>query len=271
MRILIFTDLDGSLLDHDDYSHAGADHALDTISREGLPLIFVTSKTRSEVEALRRELGVDHPFVVENGGGIFFPSSHGHWEIPGAIPCDGLRVLQLGETYDHLRRFVQGLPDDLTVRGFGDMGAEEVAGLTGLSLDAARRAMEREFTEPFLVEEEERLPELAELAAAEGIAVITGGRFHHLVGRDQDKGRAVRIITESYRNNRGAPCYTVGLGDGPNDVPMLEVVDRAVLIPNPGGRPVELQRHDVSWASEPGSSGWGQAVLAAIEEIVNLY
>lgn len=271
MRILIFTDLDGSLLDHDDYSHAGADHALETISREGLPLIFVTSKTRGEVEALRRELGVDHPFVVENGGGVFFPSSYEHWQIPGAIPCDGLRVLQLGEAYDRLRRFVVSLPDDLMVRGFGDMSAEEVVGLTGLSLEAARRAMEREFTEPFLLEDEWRLPELAELAAAEGISVITGGRFHHLVGSNQDKGRAVRAVTEIYRNNWSAPCYTVGLGDGPNDAPMLEEVDRAVQIPNPVGRQVELRRQDVTRASEPGSSGWGQAVLAAIEQMSDLY
>jgi mannosyl-3-phosphoglycerate phosphatase len=257
MRILIFTDLDGSLLDHDDYSHSGADHALDTISREGLPLIFVTSKTRSEVEALRRELTVDQPFVVENGGGIFFPPSYGQWQIPGAIPCDGLRVLQLGVEYGKLRRFLSDLPDSFSVRGFGDMSAEEVVGLTGLSPEAARRAMEREFTEPFLMEEDERLPELAELGAA-------------LVGRDQDKGRAVRIVTELYRNNWNDSCYTIGLGDGPNDAPMLEEVDLAVIIPNPGGRPVELRRHDVIRASEPGSSGWGRAVLAALGEIFDL-
>ena len=147
MRILIFTDLDGSLLDHDDYSHAGADHALERISREGLPLIFVTSKTRSEVEALRRDLGVDHPFVVENGGGVFFPASYGDWDISGAIPYDGHQVLELGVEYAALRRFLAGLPDTFSVRGFGDMSVEEVVGLTGLSPEEALRALTCDHTD----------------------------------------------------------------------------------------------------------------------------
>lgn len=52
MYLLIFTDLDGSRLDHTDYSYEGALPALDRIARVGWPLVFVTSKTRVEVEPL---------------------------------------------------------------------------------------------------------------------------------------------------------------------------------------------------------------------------
>ena len=76
MQVIIFTDLDGSLLNHEDYSFAEATPSLDRIKRSGIPLIMTTSKTRREIEPLQREMGIGEPFIVENGGGIFFP--HGY-------------------------------------------------------------------------------------------------------------------------------------------------------------------------------------------------
>jgi len=73
MNILVFTDLDGSLLNHDDYSFEEARPALDRLRKAKIPLIFVTSKTCREVEPLQNRLGLREPFIVENGGGIFVP------------------------------------------------------------------------------------------------------------------------------------------------------------------------------------------------------
>ena len=41
---------------------------LTLIGRLGASLILVSSKTRSEMEPLRRRLNNQHPFIVENGG-----------------------------------------------------------------------------------------------------------------------------------------------------------------------------------------------------------
>jgi predicted mannosyl-3-phosphoglycerate phosphatase (HAD superfamily) len=51
---LIFTDLDGSLLDHHTYSFAPAANYLDRLETQGIPVIPITSKTRAEVLVLRR-------------------------------------------------------------------------------------------------------------------------------------------------------------------------------------------------------------------------
>jgi len=72
-RTLVFTDLDGTLLDHDTYSWAAAAPALEELQRREIPLIFCTSKTDAEVQALRRAMGNSHPFIVENGGAIVIP------------------------------------------------------------------------------------------------------------------------------------------------------------------------------------------------------
>jgi predicted mannosyl-3-phosphoglycerate phosphatase (HAD superfamily) len=65
---VVFSDMDGTLLEHSTYSFAEAQPALDLLKSRGIPLDVCTSKTRSEVEFWRRLLGNKHPFIVENGG-----------------------------------------------------------------------------------------------------------------------------------------------------------------------------------------------------------
>lgn len=63
----VFTDLDGTLLDHETYSWEAARPALERLELSGIPWILVTSKTRAEVELWRKQLGNRHPFIIENG------------------------------------------------------------------------------------------------------------------------------------------------------------------------------------------------------------
>lgn len=51
---LIFTDLDGTLLDHETYKFDEAKEMLDFIKQNDIPLIIVTSKTKDEVIELQK-------------------------------------------------------------------------------------------------------------------------------------------------------------------------------------------------------------------------
>jgi len=55
MRV-IFTDLDGSLLDHYSYSFAPAANYLERLESQQTPVIAITSKTRAEVLAIREQM-----------------------------------------------------------------------------------------------------------------------------------------------------------------------------------------------------------------------
>lgn len=267
-RLLIFTDLDGSLLDRDDYSYAAARPSLARIRLAAIPLVFVTSKTRSEVEPLAAEMGFDEPFITENGGGVFFPPRYHHLPLAGARPAGRYRLVILGRPYEEVRRFVTAAQaEGFPLRGFGDLTVAEVAELADLSLQAAARARERELTEPFLLADEARLPELEERARRAGLAITRGGRFFHLMGAGQDKGRAVRIVHQAFASQPGEPFLTVGVGDSPNDLPFLAVVDLPVVIPQPEGGRLELpELQRARLAPEAGSRGWNQAVHEILDD-----
>jgi mannosyl-3-phosphoglycerate phosphatase len=268
MRILIFTDLDGSLLDHGDYSFEEARPALEHVNGGGWPLIMVTSKTRPEVVHLQAQLGISQPFVVENGAGIFFPPSYAALSLPDPILTEGLYLVRLGTSYDAVRRFLEELPPELSVVGFGDMTEAEIQEATGFSPQRARMARAREFTEPFLPVDEDKASELMARAAARGLKIIRGGRFFHLVGDGQDKGKAVTLVRDLFQAYWDEACITIGLGDSLNDLPMLEVVEIPILIPNPHGRPPDIGWDRLVRAPHPGSRGWGEALLEVLHGIV---
>ncbi|HSW51881.1 MAG TPA: mannosyl-3-phosphoglycerate phosphatase, partial [Sulfuricaulis sp.] len=62
--ILVFSDMDGCLLDHHTYEWEPARPAIDTLKRFHIPLVLTTSKTRAEVEYWQRLIGLHEPAIV---------------------------------------------------------------------------------------------------------------------------------------------------------------------------------------------------------------
>jgi mannosyl-3-phosphoglycerate phosphatase len=136
---------------------------------------------------------------------------------------------------------------------------------SGLEREAARLALDREYDEPFVLEDESQEAVVKEAAARLGLFVTRGGRFYHLTGRN-DKGFALRRLL-TFLRRRGRRFETVALGDAPNDRSMLESVDRPIVVPRPDGSlDPELAEAlpAAERAPEPGPKGWNSAVLAVL-------
>lgn len=261
-KLLILTDLDGTLLDAGNYSFERALPALARVKDRQVPLILVSSKTRAEIEVWRKRLDNRHPFVSENGGGIFIPEGYFPFPVEGE-QRDGYLIITLGMPYDAVRRRFTGLREQLktAVRGFGDMTSEEVAALTGLSAEEARLAKQRDFEEPFVFagNTDDRL-----LQAIEGAGLRwTKGRLFHIMG-DHHKGRAVEILKGLFTRHVGA-ITTMGLGDSLNDLPFLLAVDRPVLVRKPSGKhDAKIDIPGLLRTDGVGPAGWNEAVLALL-------
>lgn len=258
-KALIFSDLDGTLLDARHYSFVDALPALSLIDARDIPLILCSSKTRAEIEVYRLGMRNGHPFISENGGGIFIPQ--GYFAAPfEATSSDGYQLIQLGTPYAEIRSHFEALRHRLgaQVRGFGDMTAEEVAELTGLSCEAASLARQRDFDEPFIFD---GAPDERFLRAIEDEGLRwTQGRIFHILG-NHDKGRAVEILKSLYRQMHGE-ISSIGLGDGFNDLSMLQSVDHPVLIRREdGGFDSRISIAGMVKTLSPGPRGWNEAVL----------
>ncbi len=267
MKLLVFTDLDDSLLDHETYSFRESKQALELIRERQIPLIFATSKTRTEVELLQAEMGISEPFIVENGAAVYVPNGYMGFSINKGIQQYGYTIIRLGTEYAEIRKFVESVKARFKIRGFGDMPPEEIASLAGLSAEQAVLAKKREFTEPFVMENMSILLKLEDMAKARGFKITRGGRFFHLIGEGQDKGKAVEIATEIFAENMKDKIISIGIGDSVNDFSMLECVDIPVLIPHPDGRFENFDIKNLLRAGQPGSKGWNQSVVDILNRI----
>lgn len=260
---MIATDLDGTLLNHDDYSWEGAREALEALESRGVPVVFCTSKTRAEVEVLRLETGNRHPFITENGGGVFLPSA-AFRELQGQLPeRDGYLELRLGSGYARLVEVLREAAEEcgFRVRGFADATDAEVAEWCGFTVEEARLARQREFDEPFLLEAGDEQA-LAAAIGRRGLRTTRGGRFWHILGNN-DKGAALNALRRAYLA-AGVQVTVAALGDSPNDLPLLALAEWPVILP---GERLDEMRAAVPHARvapAAGSSGWGAAMLEAI-------
>jgi len=265
--LLIFTDLDGTLLDHHSYSYKGAAAALRRLRQLTIPLILTSSKTRMELQRLQERLGLHEPFIAENGGGIFLPSDYITRDTQASEKSGRFRGIQLGRPYSYIRMVFEEIRPKYNIRGFGDMPVEEIMRATGLDREDAMLARQRDFSEPFLFLTEPRLQELQEEVAEHGLTVTCGGRFYHLMGSEQDKGRAVAETTRLFQAESPGRITTVGLGDAENDFAMLKTVDIPVLIPKPDGSYEKLDLPGLRKAPYPGSKGWGASMTTILDEL----
>lgn len=265
--LIVFSDLDGSLLDAQTYSYEAAHEALHALRIQNIPLIPVSSKTRAEIEPLCFRLDLHHPFITENGGGIFIPKGYFDFPLEGAVLRGSHQVIELGTPYAQLRAALKEIVQTVghPLRGFGDMPAEEIAERTGLSLADAVLAKQRDYDEPFLIDgPAELVKEVARQAESRGLRCVIGGRFHHLIGHS-DKGKACRILIDCYRRKSGrhtGALVTIGVGDSANDLPLLAAVDRPILVQKPDGSyDPTVTRPDLVKAPGIGPSGWNRAIL----------
>ncbi len=269
-QVIVFTDLDGTLLDASTYSFKTAQAALDLIRELSVPLIICSSKTRAEIEYYRSLLLNSDPFISENGGGIFIPREYMEFayylDRTAVEEIDDYLVIRLGVQYRRLREGIETLrAKGFDVKGFGDMTVDEISQTTGLSSEEAAMATEREFDEPFLFSGTRDKRTLL-FASIKGMGFnVTQGTFYHLLG-DSDKGKAVSILIDIFKK-QFHDIYSVALGDSPNDLPMLRSVDMPVIVRKQDGTyDPHITLSNLVKADGIGPEGWNRTILKLLEK-----
>lgn len=260
---LIFTDLDGSLLDHHSYGFSAAEPLLSRLEQNNIPVIPATSKTYAELIPLRDSLDNHHPFIVENGAGIYIPQDYFPEQLDQPI-IDGYYLKKLSQPRSTWQSILQHLkrsfPNEFIT--FAELGTHGISTSTGLSLEGAQQANLRSFSEPVLWKstEQRKRAFIASLQEA-GANVLQGGRFLHVSGHC-DKGQALQWLTQCYTNNTSQTTITtIAAGDGENDIAMLEAAQQAIIIRSPVNAAPRVRNPYQYLTKACGPEGWVEGVM----------
>ncbi len=267
-QLLIISDMDGTILNHHDYSYEAVLAQLAELEQQQIPLILNTSKTFAELKSWIGKLNIKHPSIVENGSAIFIPQGYfsdtvlkGQW-VDNSFA--GYQVIVLGESIVTLAAFLsQHKPAAID---FSSCSVDEAIQLTGLNPQQAAEAQNRQYSIPLSFDNVEQEQEFSELARQHGFATLKGGRFLHLLGKT-DKGLASQRLKQFYEAENKARYGVIALGDSPNDTAMLTQSDIAVVVNSPSSENLKPSTNELIRTQQQAPQGWNEGVQLALELI----
>ena len=244
----------------ENYDISPAKKTLEMLSELNVPVIPCTSKTASEVRYFRNENGLIDPFIVENGAAIHgcYDNNSSEWEII------------LGKSYKQLKLILMSISKKVNwnLIPLNDLNKNQIFELTGLSDQGIIRALDRQWSVPFLNPPDAIFEKIKRICISYNVHVFKGNRMSHLLSSESNKGQAVEKLKDFLHNK---DVKVIALGDSQNDLPLLEYADISIVIPGKNGPNKYLQNGidngSFILANAPHAEGWSNSV----EEVINSF
>ena len=259
-KVLIFTDLDGSLLHRDTFKFEEIKDYLKQIISEGIFVIPNSSKTEKEILEFSSELGLSLPYISENGAVI-----NGLDQLDVNLP----KQLILSREKESLLKIFQNIVPiylQKKCKWLSEMDTKNQAKILGLEDNKLKMALDRKYTIPFNFEgNKNEKNELSKIIKKEGLYLQEGGRVINLTDK-VNKAKALQVFVRFFMKNN-KKVKTIAVGDNYNDLDMLKTSDFPCLVFNDKFRLDEIHINNLITTNKPSPEGWADVIKMALVKI----
>ena len=264
MNYYIFTDLDGTLLNHDNYTLGRIKNFINKIKLKN-HIIFSTSKTFFEILEINKKLDLNFPFIVENGACIFFPNNYIFFNPNKTKFFNyknylGYKLSELSPEVIENKLYKLQKKYDFIL--FSQLKLDHLSKITNLKNKSLKNCTRRLFTNPiYWNDTDERMKKfiLDIKKISKTYQISKGGRFYHLLD-NYDKGKALmkflKIIKYSDKNN----FKTISLGDSENDISMLEQTDYSCIVKREKVKISLKKKTNIYYSIKKAPDGWKESI-----------
>ena len=256
--IWVVSDVDGTLMDHS-YDLTPAKETIKTLQKLFIPVILCTSKTAAEVKVIRNELNLTDPYIVENGAAIYGESLK---RVNGEII--------LGIRYEFLEEILNSISKEIDYEliPLNNLSDQEATNLTGLEGNSLNLMRDRHLSMPFL-NPPSYLEEKIDICCKKfKVEIFKGNRMSHLLSINSNKGKAINVLKKYSKIQN---IQIIGLGDSPNDLPLLLNSDIRIVIPGIEGPNLKLldklKGLEFILASKPNGYGWKNEINKLLNKL----
>ena len=260
-KVLIFTDLDGSLLDRDTFKFDKISKYIKDLISKGIFIIPNSSKTKVEIEKFNNDLDEDLPFVVENGASIYnlnlintsFPEKISlSREINEIIEIFDNKI---SSKYKSKCKFIK------------DLKSDKQSEIFGLPKDKVKLAINREYTIPLIFDGSKiQKTDLFKSVNNIGLSLQEGGRVINLCDKIS-KSKAMKNVVKIFKKISKEKLITIGVGDNFNDLDMLKNSDIPCLVFNDKFTMEKINIDNCIVSKKPAPEGWEEVVKLALDKI----
>ncbi len=260
-QIVIFTDLDGSLLDKNTFEFDEIEDYFRELISIGIIIIPNSSKTEAELSDFNNQYNLNLSFIAENGSSI-----HGLNLIHKNLP----KKIFLSRTSDEIYNvYNQKIPPKLKskITFILNLKSNEQREIFGLPLEKMNLAIKRNYSLPIKfngIEIEKN--EFIKIINDSGLTVQTGGRIMNIcdnVNKSKAMCKTIELINKEIDNE----IISIGVGDNQNDIDMLKHSDYPCLVKNNSFDSALVNIDNLIKSSEPSPKGWADVIKTAIQKI----
>ena len=259
-KILIFTDLDGSLLHRDTFKFDKIKEYLKKLISKGIFIIPNTSKTEKEILEFNTELGTSLPYISENGAAI-----NGLDLLNTNLP----KELILSREKNNLIKIFENLvPENLQnkCKWLCEMNKTKQSLIFGLEDEKLKMALNRKYTIPFIFEgNKSEKKELSKIIKSKRLALQEGGRVINLTDK-VNKAKALQVFVRFFKKNN-KNVKTIAVGDNYNDLDMLKISDFPCLVFNDKFTLDKIHIDNLITTNKPSPEGWADVIKTALVKL----
>ena len=258
--LIIFTDLDGSLLHRDTFQFSEIKDYLLYLISKGIQIIPNSSKTEKEILSFNQELGADLPYILENGSAI-----HGLNLLNINFPN---KIILSREKNEILQIFNIKVPENLRNKCefISEMSKKKQMEIFGLPGDKLKDAIERKFSIPLLFKGDKiDKNKMFKVLKKNSLTFQEGGRVINLcdnVNKVKSMNKVINFFKRIENNVK-----VIAVGDSYNDLEMLRNSDIPCLVFNDQFKLDQININNLIVSNKPSPEGWADVVKKALVKL----
>ena len=258
--VAIFTDLDGSLLHRDTFKFDPIKNYIKNLVNDGIIIIPNSSKTEKEIESFNEELGIQLPYISENGSSI-----HGLNLINNNFPN---KIILSREKEELLKIFNDKIPEELKNKCAQvlKIDKKEQEKIFGLKDNKLKDALNRKYTSPFLFRgDKNEKNRLLKILNSNLLTLQEGGRVLNLcdnINKVKSMNRVIKILKKTEDKIK-----TIAVGDNYNDLDMLKNCDIPCLVFNDQFKLDKINIENLIFSNKPSPEGWADVIKTALVKL----
>jgi predicted mannosyl-3-phosphoglycerate phosphatase (HAD superfamily) len=229
---ILFWDVDG-LIPVRGKIAPGLDEFSAALEHAAIPNVWVTTRTRLQIDEPRRKLGHSHPFIAEGGCGVYLPEGYFHLRPAKTVRLGRFTCLPIAEPQPAAAEALEELSAEtgVGVVPLRSLSPRELAQNSGLPAQQAELVRQRDFDELFFfagAAEDDIRRFVAESANRNWQLRQRGVLWSLALGADLKQ--CVRSLSKLYARALRSQPKIVGVAREHDDPDLLTACDRGFVL-----------------------------------------